>query len=88
LILCVVLVQLQKFWIPRAKELVETTLKSHNYCCGERQRLSGFTYRCRGGTCFVKYGCVYWLYDPQDNEDAIIFCQASMHPCHSVVRRT
>lgn len=48
-----------------------------HYCCGERRRLSGFTYRCRGGTCFVRYGISFWRFDPDDGEDEIIFCQVS-----------
>jgi len=68
--------RLQKFWVTRAEEMMVTTLASHNYCCGRRRRLSGHSYRCRGATCFVKYGCVYWYYDPQDGEDAVVYCQA------------
>lgn len=68
--------RIQKFWVSRAEEMMMTTLSSHNYCCGRRRRLSGHSYRCRGATCFVKYGCVYWFYDPEDDEDAIVYCQS------------
>lgn len=65
-----------KFWQPRAEHIAMVTLASHNYCCGKRRVLSGESYRCRGGTCFVKYGSVYWYHDPEDDEDPIIFCQS------------
>eukprot|EP00041_Stephanoeca_diplocostata_P024995 m.644358 g.644358 ORF g.644358 m.644358 type:complete len:981 (+) comp22648_c0_seq2:318-3260(+) len=65
-----------KIWQPRAEEMLLETLAYHNYCCGKRRVLSGFSYRCRGATCFIKYGCVYWYYDPEDGDDDIIFCQS------------
>jgi hypothetical protein len=49
-----------KFWVPLADKMMTETLASHNYCCGKRRLLSGMSYRCRGATCFIKYGCVYW----------------------------
>lgn len=50
------------------------TLSHHNYCCGDRRYLSGVSYRCRGGTCFIKYGSQYWYY-PLDNDEDLVFCQ-------------
>eukprot|EP00039_Didymoeca_costata_P016272 m.287898 g.287898 ORF g.287898 m.287898 type:complete len:900 (+) comp16368_c0_seq19:280-2979(+) len=68
--------KLQKYWVPKAEEMMLKTLASHDYCCGRKRLLSGHAYRCRGATCFIKYGCVYWYYDPQDGEDEILYCQA------------
>lgn len=68
--------RLLKFWTARAEQMITEKLTHHNYCCGKRRLLSGHSYRCRGATCFIKYGCVYWYYDPKDGEDDIIYCQA------------
>lgn len=68
--------KLLKWWQPKAETMTLRTLQHHGYCCGKRRQLSGISYRCRGGTCFIRYGCVYWHYSPGDNEDDIIFCQS------------
>lgn len=68
--------RLQKYWMPLAEQMVTITLESHEYCCGRRRQLSGMSYRCRGATCFIRYGCVYWSYEPEDGDDSIIYCQS------------
>eukprot|EP00038_Savillea_parva_P020402 m.31245 g.31245 ORF g.31245 m.31245 type:complete len:913 (-) comp4786_c0_seq1:252-2990(-) len=65
-----------KMWTPKVEHLCLTTLVHHDYCCGKRRTLSGFAYRCRGGTCFIRYGCVFWAYDPNDGEDELVYCQS------------
>lgn len=65
-----------KTWSPKMTEIMEVGLASHNYCCGKRRQLTAVAYRCRAATCFVKYGCTYWFYDPKDGDDEVIFCQA------------
>ena len=69
----------QKFlrlWQRKCEQTLLKTLVHHGYCCGRRRVLSRFAYRCRGGTCFVRYGCVYWAFNPGDGDDDIIFCHA------------
>eukprot|EP00051_Salpingoeca_urceolata_P006290 m.83380 g.83380 ORF g.83380 m.83380 type:complete len:1007 (-) comp14764_c1_seq3:89-3109(-) len=65
--------KLCKTWQPLVESLMTYTLAAHGYCCGQRRRLAGVSYRCRGGTCFVKYGHQYWRYKVADDE-YIIFC--------------
>jgi hypothetical protein len=33
-------------------------------------------YRCRGGTCFVRYGCVFWTLTVDEGEDDVVYCQS------------
>ncbi len=32
------------------------------------------SYRCRGGTCFIRYGCQYWFHELEDGGEHIIYC--------------
>jgi hypothetical protein len=69
----------QKFlrlWQRKCEQTLQRTLVHHGYCCGRRRVLSRFAYRCRGGTCFVRFGCVYWAFNPGDGDDDIVFCHA------------
>lgn len=81
--------RLQKFWTPLAEQMITITLAEHDYCCGRRRQLSGMAYRCRGATCFIRYGCVYWSYEPDDGDDSIIYCQSHYQklPAEVVVPR-
>eukprot|EP00911_Craspedida_sp_UC1_P000085 UC1_evm1s71 len=67
--------RLRNMWSPWAERLMTHTLAGHDYCCGRRRYLSGVSYRCRGGTCFVKYGAQYWHYQ-LDNDEELIYCQS------------
>eukprot|EP00053_Salpingoeca_punica_P016040 m.149576 g.149576 ORF g.149576 m.149576 type:complete len:860 (+) comp16861_c0_seq1:139-2718(+) len=78
-------IRLSKIWEPLMSKCIRETLASHNYCCGERRLFSGISYRCRGGTCFIKYGSQYWYYTPEEGED-IFFCQTHYQKLPAEVR--
>jgi len=77
--------RLRNLWSPWAERLMTRTLSHHGYCCGERRYLSGMSYRCRGGTCFIKYGSQYWYY-PMENDEDLVFCQTHYQKLAAEVR--